>query len=1052
MPRYRPIETKVDYPAFERGILELWREQDVFARSLKAREGAPEWVFYEGPPTANGKPGIHHVLARTFKDVYPRFRTMTGHYVHRKAGWDCHGLPVELEIEKEIGVNSKRDIEEFGVAEFNRRCRESVTRYVKDWARMTERIGFWLDLSDAYMTMHPEYVESVWWSLKTLHGKGLLGEDHKVVPWCPRCETALSDHEVSMGYETVEDPSVFVRFRIREASRADLVGADLVGWTTTPWTLISNTGLAVDPGAEYAIVERGGERLIVAEPLREPALGEEGRVAGTVRGEELVGARYEPLFDTVEGETTHTVVGTDFVSMAEGTGVVHMAPAFGAEDLDTGRREGWPVFIPVDDRGRFTDLAPAFVRGQFIKEADPHIIEDLRGRGLLLRDERIEHTYPLCWRCGTPLIYFARTSWYVFTTRRKDELLAANEKVGWHPDHIKHGRYGNWLENNVDWALSRARYWGTPLPVWRCGEGHDTVVGSLKELSELAGRDVTGVDPHRPDIDEVAISCPECGGEASRLPDVIDAWYDSGAMPYAQWGYHPDLGTGDELLRRRFPADFICEGVDQTRGWFYSLMAEGVLLFGESAYRNCVVLGLVVDKDGRKMSKSTGNVLDPWSILDTVGADPLRWYFFTAGPPWQTRRVSPEAVLDVLRRFFLTLWNTYAFFVTYANIDDVDPAGLVVPPAERPALDRWALSRLHSTIAAARDGLEHYDATSAARAIDAFVDDLSNWYVRRSRRRFWDPAGPADDRDKAAAFLTLHESLSAVAALLAPFAPFIAEELHQNLVRGADADAPESVHLADYPEPDEALRDAPLEEAMALARQIASLGRAARTNAKVRVRQPLPLAVVQVAGDPGRLEPLLDLIAEELNVRSVELTTAAEELAGWSAKPSFKVLGPRLGPRVKEVAAAFTADDGALAARLAAGDPVTLDLPSGAETISPEEVELHRETRTDWGLAGEAGVTVALDLELDDELRLEGLAREVVRAVQDARKAAGLEVTDRIHLGLDADDEVRRAIDAHGDWIRAEVLASAGAAPADGYRDTVEIEGTSLTIAIARAR
>ncbi|HUG88500.1 MAG TPA: isoleucine--tRNA ligase [Actinomycetota bacterium] len=1049
MPRYRPVDPRVDFPQLEERVLAFWRERDVFRKTIEQREGAPEWVFYEGPPTANGKPGIHHVLSRAFKDVFPRYRTMTGYSVPRKGGWDCHGLPVELEVEKEIGVATKRDIEEFGIAEFNRRCRDSVTRYVKDWERLTERIAFWLDLSDAYRTMDPDYVQSVWWSLKELHRKDLLAEDFKIVPWCPRCETSLSDHEVSMGYTQVTDPSVFVRFTVTEG---DLEGAHLVGWTTTPWTLISNTGVAVHPDEEYAVVERDGERLVLAEGRREELLGEDAAPVERLPGARLVGLRYAPLFDTVEGEGVYRVVGADFVSMDDGSGIVHLSPAFGAEDLEIGRREGWPVLNPVDDRGRFTDAAPGFVRERFVKDADPDIVADLEARGLLVRAGTIEHTYPLCWRCSTPLIYYARTSWYVLTTRRKADLLAANENVGWYPDHIKHGRYGNWLENNVDWALSRARYWGTPLPVWRCDEGHDTVVGSLEELSRLAGRDVTSVDPHRPDIDEVEIACPDCGGEARRLPDVIDAWYDSGAMPFAQWGYHPDLGRGQEMFERRYPADFICEAVDQTRGWFYSLMAEGVLLFDESAYRNCLVLGLIVDKDGRKMSKSLGNVIDPWTIIGSEGADALRWYLFTAGPAWQTRRVFPEAVRETLRRFLLTLWNTYSFFVTYATIDDVDPAADPVPPGERPVLDRWIRSRLHGTIRAAREGLEGFDATAAARAIDGLVDDLSNWYVRRARRRFWDPAGPDDDRDKAAAFATLHECLTTIATLLAPFTPFVAEELHQNLVAGTDPAAPESVHLADYPEAHEEALDPGLEESMSLARAAASLGRAARTEAGVRVRQPLARAVVHLPGDGSALTPLLDLVSEELNVKEVDLTSSAEELSGWRAKPSFRELGPKLGPRVQEVAAALEADDGSLAGALASGETVQVELPSGPVELATGDVELRRQTREGWGVASEGGVTVALDLELTEALRLEGLAREVVRAVQDARKGAGLDVADRIDLALRASGDLERAIEAHEGWIRGEVLAvSLGDPRADGQRSSVEIEGAPVEIWLRRA-
>ncbi|HKZ76361.1 MAG TPA: isoleucine--tRNA ligase, partial [Actinomycetota bacterium] len=626
MRGFEPVDPKVSFPHLEQRILAFWREADVFVKSLKAREGAPEWVFYEGPPTANGKPGIHHTESRTFKDIYPRFKTMTGHLVPRKAGWDCHGLPVELEVEKEIGTKTKRDIEAFGIAEFNRLCRESVTRYVDDWERLTERLGFWIDTSDAYWTMNTEYVESVWWSLKRLHGRGLLFQADRVTTYCPRCGTSLSDHETALGYTQVRDPSVYVKFRIVRAGDPDLIGASLLGWTTTPWTLVSNEGVAVAADATYVEVPWEGDRLILAANLLEQVLpGSKG--TRTIAGRDLVGARYEALYPNVQG--AHRVVDADFVSLDDGTGVVHMAPAFGAEDLEVGRREGWPVFKPIDGEGRFTDEGPGFVRGRFFKEADAFIIEDLRERGLLVRAETIEHTYPLCWRCDTPLLYFARSSWYIRTTAVKDRLLQVNEDVNWYPDHIKHGRYGDWLANNVDWALSRERYWGTPLPIWRCPNGHDTSIGSLKELSERAGRDVTGIDPHRPAIDEVALACPECGVESHRVPEVIDTWYDSGAMPFAQWGYHPELGRGLEVFQERFPADFIAEAIDQTRGWFYTLMAEGVLHFDSTCYRNVVCLGLLVDAQGRKMSKSLGNVIDPWDVLNRQGADALRWYLLT---------------------------------------------------------------------------------------------------------------------------------------------------------------------------------------------------------------------------------------------------------------------------------------------------------------------------------------------------------------------------------------------------------------------------------------
>ncbi|MCA1726599.1 MAG: isoleucine--tRNA ligase, partial [Actinobacteria bacterium] len=911
---YRTIDAREPLPELEQRVLEFWKEAGIFRKSLELRKDAPEWVFYEGPPTANGRPGIHHVESRTFKDVYPRFRTMTGHYVHRKAGWDCHGLPVELEIEREIGTKTKRDIEAFGIAEFNRRCRESVTRYIADWERLTDRIGFWLDLSDAYFTMAPAYIESVWWAIKRLHEQGLLFEDLKSVAYCSRCGTGLSDHEVALGYTTVTDPSVYVRFPLMSGPLAE-TGAAILAWTTTPYTLFANVALAVHPEVHYAVVRDSGERLVVAEPLVAKLFGDEAVIEERLAASDLEGATYEPPFDAYPPEgRAHVVVTADFVTTTEGTGIVHIAPAFGQDDLDLGKRFGLATINPMDDEGR---LVGGPYAGLWVKDADEGITRDLEAAGRLWKAMPYEHTYPLCWRCHTPLIYWARPSWYVRTTARKEELLRENEAVNWYPDHIKDGRYGDWLANNVDWSLSRERYWGTPLPVWRCT--------ALQELSALAERDVRGVDPHRPDIDAVTIACPDCGEEARRVPEVIDAWFDSGAMPFAQWGYPY---AGEQEFKTRFPGDFISEAIDQTRGWFYSLMAESVLLFGENSYRNVVCLGHIVDQDGRKMSKSLGNILEPWTVLDAQGADALRWYLITSGSPWASRRVFAEAVDEAARRVLLTLRNTHAFFATYANLDGVDAGSLAeLPLQDRPPLDRWVLSQLHDTVARARDGLEGYDATGAGRRIEQFVSDLSNWWVRRSRRRFWNPSGGRmDDADKRSAYATLHECLTTLARLLAPFVPFIADDLWRGLVAETDPRAPESVHLADYPHADPTRLDPGLDQAMASVRTIVTLGRAARTEAKVRVRQPLRRALIHVPGDPAGLGSMLDLVADELNVKEAAFAASEGELSGWRAKPNFRALGPRLGQRVKDVALILSADDGTLAAELAAGRPVTIEL------------------------------------------------------------------------------------------------------------------------------
>ncbi len=1049
MRRFEPVDPKVSFPELELRILDFWREADVFHRSLEQRVGAPEWVFYEGPPTANGKPGLHHTESRTFKDVYPRFKTMTGFRVPRKAGWDCHGLPVEIEVEKEIGSKSKRDIETFGVARFVELCRASVTRYVNDWERLTERIGFWIDTDDAYWTMDIEYIESVWWSLRELHRRGLLFEADRISAYCPRCGTPLSDAEVALGYEEVTDPSVFVRFRLVEVPRRpELVRASLLGWTTTPWTLISNTGVALADDADYAVVERDGERVLLANALRERVVPDWSDTGERVRGTSLVGSRYEPLFENVEG--AHRVVTAPFVSLEDGTGVVHLAPAFGAEDMEVGRREGWPVFKPLDDEGRFTDVAPAFVRGRFFKDADADIIRDLRDRGLLLSSGTIEHTYPLCWRCSTPLIYMARSSWYVRTTAVKERLLAVNEEVNWYPDHIKHGRYGDWLSNNIDWALSRERYWGTPLPIWRCERGHDTAIGSLADLSQRAGRDLTAIDPHRPSIDAVTFACPDCGETSRRVLAVIDTWYDSGAMPFAQWTYHPDLGRGSREFRERFPADFISEAIDQTRGWFYTLMAEGVLHFDGLCYRNVVCLGHLVDEDGRKMSKSVGNVIDPWDVLNRQGADALRWYLLTSGSPWASRRVGMNILDQTVRQFLLTLWNVYAFFVTYANASGYEPFAEVARPVERPLLDRWILSQLADTVARAREGLERYDATGAGRRIGRFVDDLSNWYVRRARRRFWDPGGNGIATD--AAFATLHECLVTLSLTLAPFTPFVAEVLWRNLAAGR-AGRPDSVHLSDYPHPALETVDPLLDEAMDGVRAIVELGRRIRTDAKVRVRQPLREAIVHYPGDHDAIRPLASEIAEELNVKRIAFAETAGRFGRWRAKPNFRALGPRLGQRVQAVAAALADDDGRLAAELAAGRSTVLATVGDEVVLEPTDVDLVQETEQGWGVASEGGMTVALDLEPTAELRREGLAREIVRAVQDARKAAGLDVSDRIVLGIEATGGLSEAVDAHAATVASETLATElvrGRVADASFQQTATVDGIDVVVSLRR--
>jgi isoleucyl-tRNA synthetase len=1050
-PAYRPVDPQVSWPDLERRVLESWTAGRVFARSLEARASASEWVFYEGPPTANGKPGIHHVEARTFKDLFCRFQTMRGHYVHRKAGWDCHGLPVEIEVEKQLGIKEKRQIEqEIGIEEFTRRCRESVTRYVEDWEQLTDRIGFWLDLADPYWTMSRDYIESVWWLLKAIWDKGLLEEDFKVVPYCPRCETSLSSHEqhYADSYRTVSDPSLYVRFAL-----TDDPDTALLVWTTTPWTLLANMAVAVGPDVTYARVadpHDSTKSLIVAKELVEKLFGEGYAVRAELTGAELVGSRYSPVFDFVDpGDSGHRVFAGDFVTTDEGTGIVHLAP-YGEDDIAVAKREGLLVTQMINASGHVTGDGGDFA-GMWFKDADPRIVDDLRRRGLLFKSEAYEHSYPHCWRCGTPLLYYARKDWYIRTSQLRQQLQASNEETNWFPATVKYGRFGDWLANNVDWSLSRDRYWGTPLPVWRCDASHDTCVGSLSELSELAGRDLSELDPHRPYVDEVTITCPECGSEARRVRSVIDAWFDSGAMPFAQWHYPFE---NEELFERRFPANFISEAIDQTRGWFYSLLAVATLVRGQNSFRNCVVLGLLLDAEGRKMSKSLGNVLDPWTVLNVHGADALRWYLLTGGTPWSARRVSADIVQEVLRKYLLTLWNTYSFWVTYASLEGFDPGAESIPLAERSEMDRWILAELDDTVSEVTESLESFDAARGGRRLERFVDDLSNWYVRRSRRRFWRSSAEADTR---AAFLTLWECLVAVSKLTAPFTPFVADEIFSNL-SGPVEHEPDSVHLADWPQPDRARADEALRRRMSLVRRVVALGRAARTDAKTRVRQPLRRAVVVLpAAEAPELGRLQDLVADELNVKEVDVGRGMEELVSYSVKPNFKALGPRLGAKVRVLATTLAQVDAhAVVQALAERGEVSIDVAGERITVGPEELEVRVEGREGFALAQDGPYGVALDLELTPELLTEGIARELVRAVQELRKASGLAVEDRIELWLESrSDTIANAVRDHHDFISSEVLATSlhlqDGAPPDASRDEVELDQGNASIALAKS-
>jgi isoleucyl-tRNA synthetase len=1016
---YRQVSTQVDLPAMEREILDLWAADDTFHRSLEQSEGRPMWVFNEGPPTANGTPGTHHIEARVFKDIFPRYRTMKGYHVPRKAGWDCHGLPVELAVEKELGFTGKKDIEDFGIAEFNAKCRESVLRHVDEFDGMTRRMGFWVDMDDAYWTMDPHYIESVWWSLARIFDKGLLVQDHRVTPYCPRCGTGLSDHELAQGYETVVDPSVYVRFPVTGGALAERYpGAALLVWTTTPWTLVSNTAVAVNPKAEYVVARTAnGEILVVAEALADATLGEGYEVLERMSGRDLERTPYQRPFDMVEIPDAHYVVLADYVTTDDGSGLVHQAPAFGADDLTTCRAYGLPVVNPVRADGTFEpDLA--LVGGAFFKKADDTLVADLKARDLLYKHVGYEHSYPHCWRCHTPLIYYAQPSWYIKTTQIKDELLRENEGTNWYPETIKWGRYGDWLNNNVDWALSRNRYWGTPLPIWRCPEGHLIAVDSLARLGELSGRDLADLDPHRPFVDEVTFACPECGETATRVPEVIDCWYDSGAMPFAQFGYPH---RGQEEFASRYPADYICEAIDQTRGWFYTLMAVGTLVFDESSYKNVVCLGHILDEDGRKMSKHLGNVLEPIPLMDEHGADAVRWFMLASGSPWQARRVGHAAIGEVVRKVLLTYWNTAAFLSLYARAADWTPTSASTPSiAERPALDRWVLSEAHRLAREVDAALEVFDTQRAGRLISAFVDDLSNWYVRRTRRRFWD-GDPA-------ALATLDEALRIVTLVMAPFTPFVTERVWQDMVCSVDPDAPPSVHMASWPAVDDAVIDDTLAAQVALVRRVVELGRAARAASSVRTRQPLARALVSAPGWTSLPAELVAEVASELNVLDMASLSASEgDLVDVTAKANFRSLGKRYGKQVQEIAAAIAATDAAaLASGLRSGAAQVSVDGIGLVDLTEEDVVITETPREGWSVASGEGETVALDLELTDDLRRLGIAREAVRLIQEARKSAGLEISDRIALRWQASEPmVTAAMREHEGLISSEVLATA---------------------------
>jgi len=1041
---FEEVKSRYDGPGLESDVLGFWEREDVFRKTLEASEGKPHFSFNEGPPTANGKPGIHHVLARSFKDAFPRYRTMRGYHVPRKAGWDTHGLPVEHEIEKELGIFDKKEIEaKVGIAEFTRRCRESVMRYIGDWEKMTERMGFWVNLDEAYYTLDNRYIESVWHLLKTIWDKDLIYRGYKVVPYDPRIGATLSSHELALGYKEVEDPSITVRFRVAGEDRTSFLV-----WTTTPWTLPSNLALAVGADIEYSYCQLEDETLIVAEALREQVLRDhEHVVSKTVPGAELVGVRYERLFDYLDVDTDEAfrVYAADFVSTEDGTGIVHTAPAYGVDDLALGQANGLPVLHGVGLDGHFVDAVEP-VAGMFFKDADKPLIRLLKDRGDLFRNERYLHNYPFGWRTGDPIIYYAKNAWYIRTSKFRERMTELNQQITWVPEHIKDGRFGNWLENNVDWALSRERFWGTPLPVWTDGQGDYVCVGSVAELEALTGRELSELDLHRPAVDE--ISFEKDGKTWRRVPEVIDCWFDSGAMSYAQWHYPFENA---EIFEQHFPADFICEAIDQTRGWFYTLHAISTLVSDSVAYKNVVCLNLIVDKDGKKMSKSLGNIVNPYDVFDTVGADALRWYFLARLSPDATKRISVEIVADVASSFINTFWNTYGFFVLYARIDDVD-VQKPVAVEQRPEIDRWALALAHRTVSTATAAMDRFDAKTAGEAIESFIDQLSNWYVRRNRRRFWKST---DLEDKQSAYLTLYECLVTAHKLMAPFVPFLAENVYQNLVRRVDPAAPLSVHMAAWPEVPDNWQNDDLLHDIGVVQKVVGLARAARGQSGVRTRQPLSRLLVRAPDDRSfkALDAHQDQIREELNVKTIEFIARDAGLVNYRIKPNLPVLGKRYGKLVPAIRNALTAADGALIAGASSrGESFELEVDGQVLSLEAGDVLVETESAEGYACGEEGGYLTALDTSLDDDLIKEGLAREIVRSVQDARKQAGLMVSDRIVLGITGSPAVEAALAVHREYVMTETLASAWDTEADAalFDETRSVAGESWRIVFTK--
>lgn len=1042
---YKKVDTALNFVDRELEVLEFWKKNNVFEESIKSREGGPVFTFYDGPPTANGKPHIGHILTRTMKDIMPRYKTMKGYKVLRKAGWDTHGLPVELEVEKLLGISGKPQIEEYGIEPFISKCKESVWKYQSEWEKMSDRVGYWVDMEHPYVTYDNNYIESVWWSLRQIWDKDLIYKGHKIVPYCPRCGTSLSSHEVAQGYKDIKDQTATCKFKV--------VGEDntyLLAWTTTPWTLPSNVGLCVNPEHTYVRANFEGTTYILAEALVEAVLGTEGvEITSKFAGKELCGTEYEPLFTCAKiDKKAFFVVADNYVTLTDGTGIVHIAPAFGEDDARVGRANGLPFVQLVNEQGYFTEEFIADfpqLKDVFVKNADPEILKYLKEQNTLFKAIPHTHSYPHCWRCDTPLLYYARDTWFIEMTKVRDRLVANNKTVNWMPESIGEGRFGNFLEGVIDWGLSRSRYWGTPLPIWECKCGHKHLIGSIEELKSMSSDCPDNIELHKPYIDNVHLNCPECGGTMTRVSDVIDCWYDSGSMPFAQLHYPFE---NKEVFEENFPADFISEAVDQTRGWFYTLMAISTLIFDKAPYKNVIVLGHVGDKDGVKMSKHKGNVVDPWSVLDVQGADAVRWYFYSASAPWLPSRFAGENVSESQRKFMGTFWNTYAFYVLYANIDEFDPTKYELKYDTLNMMDKWVLSKLHTLVKSVDEDLENYRIFEAARDMQDFIDEVSNWYVRRSRERFWQSDMP---QDKINAYKTLHTVLVTLAKLAAPFTPFMAEQIYQNLVKSVDAAAPASVHLCDFPVYDEAMINKELEKYMNEVLEIVVLGRSCRNESGIKNRQPI--GTLYVGATEVLPQEFIDIVAEELNVKHVEFTTEAAEYISYSFKPQMRTLGPKYGKMLNSIRTALAELDGTVAmAELNETGVLKLTIEGSEIELTKEDLLISTAQKEGYVAAADKGYTVVIDTNLTEELLEEGFVREIISKIQTMRKEADFEVQDHIQVAYTGNDKVAAIMAKNADYIASEVLAnSVTAGSVEGYSKDWKINGEEVTFSVKKA-